>query len=440
MIREYVKWDYELRNFSQLETVVDRALAVAQAEPQGPVYLDLAARGARREARGVRVLGGEPRPEAGRRRRAAPETIAETARLLADARNPIILTKAAGRDPLAVPALVKLAEALGAPVIDQFHTYMNFPQDHPLHAGFDAAPYLDDADCIVAVESDVLWFPAIKAPRPETKIVQIAVDPLYARYPIRGFPADAALSGTVSLNLAALADAVRQRADGRAVAERDAALARRAPAAARGVGGHREESAEREAARDGLGVEVRRRPRGREHDPGRRVRLRSDAGLLPYAAEPTSAPRRAGGLGWGMGAALGAKLAAPGQDRSSAASATAPTSSARRPRRTSSSRAYNLPVLVRHLQQPRVERGQARGAQPRARWPRRHDQTDAALDLEPAPDYELICRASGGHAEKVEDPAALPDALARALKVVRDEKRQALLNVICKKTVGTMNW
>src|SRR5207237_6260692 len=127
---------------------------------------------------------------------AAPEAIAETARLLADARNPIILTKAAGRDPLAVAALVKLAEALGAPVIDQFHTYMNFPQDHPLHAGFDAAPYFDDADCVVAVESDVLWFPALKAPRPEAKIVQIAVDPLYARYPIRGFPADSALSGT----------------------------------------------------------------------------------------------------------------------------------------------------------------------------------------------------------------------------------------------------
>ncbi len=54
-------------------------------------------------------------------------------------------------------------------------------------------------------------------------------------------------------------------------------------------------------------------------------------------------------------------------------------------------------------------------------------------DLDPAPDYELVCRASGGHAERVEDPAALPDALARALKVVRDEKRQALLNVICKK-------
>src|SRR5438034_4511376 len=38
IVREFVKWDYELRNFAQLETVVDRALAVTQAEPQAPVY------------------------------------------------------------------------------------------------------------------------------------------------------------------------------------------------------------------------------------------------------------------------------------------------------------------------------------------------------------------------------------------------------------------
>src|SRR4030095_12141818 len=110
----------------------------------------------------ARARGAQERGPVG----AAPGASAGTARLLAAARNPIILTKAAGRDPLAVPALVKLAEALGAPVIDQFHTYMNFPQDHPLHCGFDAAPYFDDADSIVAVESDVLWFPALKAPRP----------------------------------------------------------------------------------------------------------------------------------------------------------------------------------------------------------------------------------------------------------------------------------
>jgi acetolactate synthase-1/2/3 large subunit len=40
-VREFVKWDYELRNFSQVETVVDRALEIAMAEPRGPVYLTL---------------------------------------------------------------------------------------------------------------------------------------------------------------------------------------------------------------------------------------------------------------------------------------------------------------------------------------------------------------------------------------------------------------
>ena len=40
-VREYVKWDYELRNSAQLETVVDRALTLAMADPPGPVYLTL---------------------------------------------------------------------------------------------------------------------------------------------------------------------------------------------------------------------------------------------------------------------------------------------------------------------------------------------------------------------------------------------------------------
>jgi len=34
MIRELVKWDYELRNAEQLETVVDRALSIAGTEPR----------------------------------------------------------------------------------------------------------------------------------------------------------------------------------------------------------------------------------------------------------------------------------------------------------------------------------------------------------------------------------------------------------------------
>ena len=52
--------------------------------------------------------------------------------------------------------------------------------------------------------------------------------------------------------------------------------------------------------------------------------------------------------------------------------------------------------------------------------------------LSPSPDFEKYCEASGGYGEKVTERAQLPAALARALKVVREERRQALLNVICE--------
>src|SRR5918996_3649992 len=41
MLREFMKWDYELRHAEQVETVVDRALAICKSEPQGPVYVTL---------------------------------------------------------------------------------------------------------------------------------------------------------------------------------------------------------------------------------------------------------------------------------------------------------------------------------------------------------------------------------------------------------------
>src|SRR3954471_6987576 len=41
MLREFVKWDYELRHAEQAQTVLDRALAIAKSEPQGPVYVTL---------------------------------------------------------------------------------------------------------------------------------------------------------------------------------------------------------------------------------------------------------------------------------------------------------------------------------------------------------------------------------------------------------------
>src|SRR6266852_1630826 len=169
MLRVYVKWDYELRMGSQLETVVDRALAVATSEPAGPVYLTLP-----REVLAERLQEIEyfdpPRLRADAERVPDPAVIEEAARALIAARNPIVIAKSGGRDPRAVAPLVTLAETLGLPVFEWYHSHVNFPQHHPLHAGFDATPHLGDADVIVVVESDAPWFPNLKAPRPEATI------------------------------------------------------------------------------------------------------------------------------------------------------------------------------------------------------------------------------------------------------------------------------
>jgi acetolactate synthase-1/2/3 large subunit len=52
--------------------------------------------------------------------------------------------------------------------------------------------------------------------------------------------------------------------------------------------------------------------------------------------------------------------------------------------------------------------------------------------LAPTARYEKICEAFGGYGETVQDPDQVKPALDRALAVVRNEKRQALVNVICK--------
>jgi acetolactate synthase-1/2/3 large subunit len=430
MVREFVKWDYELRSASHLETVVDRALTLAHAEPQGPVYLTLPREVLAEKQEAIEYADPARMVKPGALV-PAPESVAEAAQILASARNPLIIVKAAGRDPGAVPALVALAEALGAPVFDQFHTYVNFPQDHPLHAGFDAAPQLDSADAILVIESDVPWFPALKHPRPEARIVHLGVDPLFSRYPIRGFPMDVALAGTPRLALKALAAAVAQRADAAVVAERrtrwGSEHTRTVEAAAA-----RARAVQSDSPMDMAWVS---RCVGDVLDDQTIVVNEYDLDATQatfrqpgsYFAAPSS-----GGLGWGLGAALGAKLAAPDKTviccvGDGAYIFGAPTAA------HFVSRAYNLPALFVVFNN-RTWNAVKRAVQTHARdgWAVKTDSMPLTA-LEPAPDYEMVCRASGGHGERVEDPAQLPDALRRALRIVKDEKRQVLLNVICKK-------
>ncbi len=429
MLREIVKWEYELRNGQQLETVIDRALSVATTPPGGPVYLSLPREvlaaplpGFTYDAPARRVAAAPPAPDKG--------AIEEAARILAAAKNPIVVTASAGRDPAAVASLADFAVRFAIPVVQHRPRHLSLPADHPCHLGYDASPYLDSADAILVLECDVPWIPSLKASRPECRVIHLGVDPLFSRYPIRGFPCDLAVTAAAAVALPELGAALERH-----VADADIAERRRH------VGELRDQLLEgwqktRESA-------ASLRPIHMAWASACIARVTPEDGILvnEYTLMPehcgSSRPgsyfgsSTASGLGWGGGAALGAKLASP--DRLVIAVL------------GDGSHLFGNPVAVHHASAMHklpvlfvVMNNSMWGAVRRATLGM-YPQGEAArsnkpplIDLDELPAFEQVCAAAGGYGERVEDPATLPAALDRAVHAVTVEKRQALLNVICR--------
>jgi acetolactate synthase-1/2/3 large subunit len=139
----------------------------------------------------------------------------------------------------------------------------------------------------------------------------------------------------------------------------------------------------------------------------------------------------ASGLGWGAGAALGAKLAAP--DRQVIAVQGDGAYVFGNPVAVHHAAAlHELPVLfivLNNAMWGAVQRS-TNAMYPEGSATKRNDR--AFTRLEKLPAFEQICAAAGGYGERVEHAHDLPSALQRALVVIKNEKRQALLNVICQ--------
>src|SRR5215510_3306004 len=223
MIRELVKWDYELRNAEQLETVVDRALSIAGTEPRGPVYLSLP-----REVLAVEAQGNHRTPT--RLRAAAPpaparDAVAEAAQMIARAKSPLILTASAGRDAAAFHALVQFTDRFAIPLA-QFHPrYLSLPSSHCMNLGYDPSSLVADADLILAMEIDVPWIPDHVAPSEGCKVIQCGFDPLCTHIPIRGFACDLGITGSTTTILQTLTDALTGKIAEAVVAKRQTRIA-----------------------------------------------------------------------------------------------------------------------------------------------------------------------------------------------------------------------
>ena len=425
MLREFMKWDYELRHAEQVEAVLDRALAIAKSEPQGPVYVTLP-----REILASSFSGqsfsmnstispaSPPAPD--------PDTLEEAAKLLGRAQRPLIITSNAGRSVESARALLLLAERFAIPVIQYRPRYLSLPTEHPLAAGWDPHAALKEADVVLAIECDVPWIPVQGTPRPEAKIVHIGADPLFARYPLRGFRADIALTGAAAATLAALCERTQKHAASAAkiedrrkdVTSRNEALRNKArsgvdPAPSSITGKWASACLNRVMGEDAILV----------NEYPIFLEEMTIAEPLRYFGTPPS-----GGLGWGLGAALGAKLAAPDKTVIAALGDGAYMFGNPTPGHFVGE-AMRLPVLYVIFNN--------------ARWAAVHRSTLATYPggfaakekqppfatLEPSPRFEHVVQASGGHGERVTEPKALMPALERALRVVKNEKRQALVNI-----------
>lgn len=435
MLREYVKWDYELRTPAQLEAVVDRALEVMHAEPRGPVYLTLP-REVLAAPPGTMTIASPSRRESRSERFPDPARIDEAARILARAEHPIILASAAGLDARAVAGLVEVAEAGGIGVVEADPIYMNFPHRHDLHLGYNQSgttnPSLGEADAILVIEADVPWYPALQKPPAGAPIIHLGVDPFFSRYPMRSYPCDVPIAATPAAALPLLAEAVRRHAGRQAVGrrhERVAAEHRRRQAAW-------EETALKQASASSIGFAWASRCIGELIDEGTVVvnEYPLDRRVAPFT-RPGSyfASPHSSGLGFGLGAALGVKLARPEMTVIATVGDGAyffgqPLSC------LFVQRAQQLPILTvifNNQQWEAVKAGTlsvhpAGVARTRGRFP--------LSELTPSPRFEEMARTVDGYGERVESPGQLPAALKRGLAAVR-EGRPAILNVHCQRAV-----
>ena len=435
IVREFVKWDYEVRTNQNLAAVVSRAFKIAMSEPRGPVYLTLPREWLCEELESTDLSSDSL--TASTKMQAEYAALEQAAELLISAEHPLIVTKYLGRNPEAVPLLVELAELLAIPVVQQM-SYLNFPTDHPLYLGVQTIQHSKEADVLFFIDTDVPWEPPSRRfIRSDVKIIHLERDPLFTGIPGWGFPADWPITGCSEVSLPTLTSIVRSKLQ-KSKTKQNRFEERRKRIEAE----HHAMWRQVEANIDAVKNEKPISPLWVSKCIGDVVdektiivneTVTSKLADVIHLNRPGSqfGTPLAGHLGWGLGAAIGIKLGSPeatviAAEGDGSYMFCAPTAC------HFTAQKYRIPFLtvVYNNQAWNASLNAARGlfpdgfAQKSGNFP--------GTDLSPSPKFELTAQACGAYAERVEEPEAIPDALKRALKVVREEKRQAMLNIICK--------
>jgi benzoylformate decarboxylase len=317
--RPLVKWSTEVHRLADLPRVVHRAAKTALAPPTGPVFLSLPGD----------ILNGEDDIDLMTPTRVAPgvrgdrAAIEQAAALIAKAQRPLIMAGDAVAQGRAHAELVQFAELIGAPVYaESIPSRATFPASHPLFRGamVRLAPavraILDQYDLLLSIGGDLFsWsLPSTTEPMPPgMPIIHLDIDPWELG---KNYPAEVAILGDPKATLPDLTNAVQERmsAGARARAKERLEAAKKATLA--------ERAALRAKAR-AAASDVPVQPLALIEAIG--SLLPKDAIVIDEAVSSSGGLRqlvasddpqsffglRGGGIGWGLPATIGVKLALP---------------------------------------------------------------------------------------------------------------------------------
>ncbi len=422
LTRQFTKWSFEVHRSDRIPEALNRAFKVASTPPKGPVYLSLPS-----NLLAESITGEAPDAERFRvvpRIAADPEGLREAARLLSEAKRPLIVAGSGVATNGATEELIKLAEMVAAPVVmEPRYSFLSFPTSHPYsfqiperQVSFNL-PMWGEPDLIFAIgcrlirEYRYLAEPAIK---PRTRCVHIEEDPWEIG---KVFPVDLGIVADAKSALRSLIELC--------------------PAYLAGINGGHE--AERRACLKEAKEKVRAELEERARDgwdatpiqPARLVRAMNkllEPDTLVVNESPTTkdilmsnlefTPGRAyfsnssaGYLGWGLGAAIGAKLASPNR-RVVACLGDGSTMFGVQGLWTLAKYRVPLVVIVFNNHAYMAVKNQFRGSEERIRV-----AAELGADLVgPDLNFARLAGCFGIFGQRVEDPEEIDGALKRALE------------------------
>ena len=326
--------------------------------------------------------------------------------------------------------LVELAETIGARV-SASGSRMNFPTNHPLTISGFTMEYLKQADVVLVIDHDIPYIPAMVKPEPGARIIHIDIDPIKKDMVMWGFPSDILLQADSAKAIPELVALVRTKMSGEQKARAKALLA----------AAHKERAKFEAESRSLALSKADQTPVSAEWfchclneviDADTMVVDESMSGggafsrYVPRTKPGTHFTSGGSSLGFGLGASLGVKLAAPDKDvvclvGDGCFIFGCPTAA------FWASSVYHLPFLcvIFNNEGYNAVRSNLRATFGKDNFGEK-EAFFAGLDIAPAPNYAMIAQACNCYGEMVQTSAEAKPAIKRAMEQVRAGKAAVL--------------